>query len=126
MVNSHFSLLDVAINSSTTSNSKHRVGAVIDGPYGYSMAVNDATKGHPKLKSLGYPPHANQHAEFRLIEKYTVRGSAKGSTVYIARTSVKGVIKTAFPCPACEALLKKAGVKRIIYTTFTGAESKRL
>lgn len=124
MVNPRFSLLDLAIDISSQSNSKHRVGAVIDGNYGYGMAVNDATKTHPKLKSLGYPPHANQHAEFRLIEKYP--GSAKGSTVYIARTSVKGIIKIALPCPACEALLKKAGVKRIIYTTFTGAESKKL
>ena len=120
-----YSLLDIAIAIAGNSNSKrYKVGAVADGNHGYSVACNVVGKTHPKLQSLGYPIHAGQHAEFRLVMNYPV--SVRGAVVYIARTNRNGKIKMARPCPACEGFLRAAGVRKVVYTTPNGAGTMKL
>lgn len=42
--------------------------------------------------------------------------------VYIYRVCVSRQHGIAFPCPACETMLREMGVRRIFYTTDTGYE----
>lgn len=55
---------------------------------------------------------AEIHAEARLCLKLDV-----GATVWVARMSKNGEMANAKPCPNCERILRKKGVKKVIYTT---------
>ena len=121
MPNIHYSPLDVAVGVAHQSQSmRYKVGAVIDGNHGFSVACNIVGKTHPRLKGLGYPPHAGQHAEFRVVSNYP--GSVRGATIYVARVNKNGIIKASRPCPVCEKMLRDAGIHKVVYTTEHGAE----
>lgn len=62
----------------------------------------------------GAPKYPNQpsHAEARLAAKLDV-----GATVWVARITRGGIVALAKPCPNCETLLRRRGVRRVIYTT---------
>lgn len=49
---------------------------------------------------------------------------ARGATVYVARLGGHGQALSR-PCEACEASLREAGVKRIVYTTNDSAIAER-
>jgi tRNA(Arg) A34 adenosine deaminase TadA len=69
-------------------------------------AVVAAYNGHSESKS----PRA--HAEARLVRKLD-----KGACVYIARVARgTGLFANAKPCPGCERALRRAKVKKAIYT----------
>ena len=52
------------------------------------------------------------HAEARLAKKLDV-----GATVYVVRVVPSGTWKNAKPCDSCIKLLKRKGVKKIVYTS---------
>lgn len=119
-----YSHLDQAVLAASEGEGLYRVGAVaVNRKTGFAYTCN-TRKGHPKLKSNGYDTWCGMHAEFRLVMGWPM--VVEGGEVYIARINKKGKVKTARPCPKCEALLKRSGVRRIIYTTESGAESYKL
>jgi deoxycytidylate deaminase len=57
----------------------------------------------------------NIHAECAALKKT----DAHGATLYVARIC-NGKIGLSKPCSKCEKKIKKAGIKRVYYTTRTG------
>lgn len=55
------------------------------------------------------------HAEIAAISRVSPE-NLKGATVYVARAGRCAPHALSQPCPRCYEALKKAGVKRIIYT----------
>jgi len=55
------------------------------------------------------------HAETRLCSKLDV-----GSIVWVARRTRDGELALAKPCPTCESIMRRRGVKRVIYSTGPG------
>jgi len=63
--------------------------------------------------NIAAPDYAPEHhAETRLVRKMT-----PGSTVWVARVAKKdGNWAMARPCAGCEMRLRRAGVKKVVYT----------
>lgn len=56
---------------------------------------------------------ATIHAEVRLSKKLDV-----GATVWVARAArLNGQLALAKPCPNCERVLRRNGVRRVVYST---------
>jgi hypothetical protein len=55
---------------------------------------------------------AHIHAEARLCAKLDV-----GATVWVARATKDGSLALAKPCANCERIMRRKGVKRVIFST---------
>lgn len=94
---------------------RYKTGAVIVAKKGNVVSVgwSHMTCVH---REEYYSMHAELHAVLRADRKTLV-----GSTCFVANVSGKsGAIASAKPCDACAAVLKEAGVVRIVYTTAQG------
>ena len=70
--------------------------------------VNLATN-MPDIESLSY------HAEYRAIMSVGI-DNCRGATIVIARVTGRGAALSR-PCKNCQSLIRRAGIKRVIYTT---------
>ena len=96
------------------SPSYHKLGCVIaSGNKVISVGFNDMGKTHPKANS----PFKTLHAE---VDALIGLDSADKCDAYVFREFKSGKWALAKSCPACELALRKAGVKRIFYTTDDG------
>jgi deoxycytidylate deaminase len=96
------------------SPSCHKLGCVIvSGNKVVSVGFNDMSKTHPKANS----PFKTLHAE---IDALIGLDNANRCDAYVFREFKDGRWAMAKSCPACELALRKAGVKRIFYTTDNG------
>ena len=66
---------------------------------------------NPFTKERGVSVHAELAAIIGVSEE-----NLRGSSVYIARRLVNGEAALAKPCTCCIAILREAGVKKVIYT----------
>ncbi len=111
--------LKMAKEESKKSDMDTKVGAVL-------VLGNDVIKGHNRKKT--HPEFANPekhvrkslHAELDCLIKARNRKFPDilmtGGVLYISR-SVKDVPAMARPCEHCMSFLRKAGIKRVIYST---------
>jgi pyrimidine deaminase RibD-like protein len=107
-------MFELARKLAHKSSSYHKLGCVI----AYrskvvSVGFNDMGKTHPKANSRFKTLHAEVDALIRLED-------AAGCDAYVYREFKNGRKAMAKSCPACELALRKAGVKRIFYTTDGG------
>lgn len=114
-------LFEIAREESYKSNYKpQKLGAVIE------KGGKVLSKGYNQLRYCGKGIRYSQyigalHAERDCIRKLD-KDQLEGSTIYIYREtkSEDGKIITpnlSFPCEDCFALIKKVGIKRIVFTT---------
>ena len=75
-------------------------------------------RNHPDIVS---DPHSNSsyHAEYGALRMVS---DARGATVYVARQGGNNMPGMSKPCDACEAALRQAGVRKVVYTTPQGIE----
>ena len=107
-----------------------RVGAVmVVGSKQYIVADNYLFKTHPLIEKH-YPNFVQSiHAELNALLKYNevrLGKLPKRTSMYVYREDRHGIVKLAKPCKTCEKLMKKAGIKRVFYSTETGFKIKRL
>jgi tRNA(Arg) A34 adenosine deaminase TadA len=63
--------------------------------------------------------HDTQHAEVQALKKLWP-SHREGTTVLTIRMTKGGVLGMAKPCPICEAYMRGAGVKKVIYSDKNG------
>ena len=96
-----------------SDHKQHHIGAVlVKSGNIISMGFN-TIKTHPKAKTYNYSIHAELATIIGMEYKDT-----KGSTIYVYRQTQNGTLALSKPCKACEAALKLAGVKKVVYTNY--------
>ena len=96
-----------------------RVGAVLfDGNHVVAARHNEL-KTHPLLTRFSEFPF--KHAESSCILHAGFMASY-GSSLAVSRVKRDGSVALAKPCAACQAIIKKAGIRRVFYTTDTKPE----
>jgi deoxycytidylate deaminase len=114
--------LELATETAKDSTKYPRCGCVIVGKKILSIAHN-LEKSHPIQAELNFYRFGHDdnckhslHAEINAILKVKDKTKLVGASIYIARIDSWGKLKDAFPCKACLRLIKKSGIKKIIYT----------
>ena len=59
-------------------------------------------------------PHASRHAEIHAMKE--AGDNVAGSVLYVARVNNFGQDRNSKPCYLCEAAIKEANIKKVIYT----------
>lgn len=114
--NRDYALMRVARLMSRKSNAPNfKMGAVIaKGRKIIGLGANDVIKTHPRSNA----PYGRIHAE--LSAMLNAQADISGSTIYIFRAGSKEVPLLAKPCKHCQALIKRANIKAVVYSTYGG------
>jgi deoxycytidylate deaminase len=59
-------------------------------------------------------PHASRHAEIHAMKD--AGENVAGAVLYVARVNNFGQDRNSKPCRLCEAAIKKANIKKVVYT----------
>ena len=59
-------------------------------------------------------PHASRHAEIHAMKE--AGDNVAGAVLYVARVNNFGQDRNSKPCILCEAAIKEANIKKVIYT----------
>lgn len=81
-----------------------------------SLGVN-SIKTHPKSLT----PYRMTHAEVDAVASANIE-DLNGATAYLYRENKAGDNAISKPCPYCEMLLKRVGIKTVYYTVEGGYE----
>lgn len=109
------SFLNVARYFADMSEEKKKHGAVVvKGGRVVGTGFNKF-KNHPDI----IPKHlvktsCSRHAEEVAIHE--AGDNAKGAVLYVARVNKQGIDRMSKPCIYCAELIKKSGIKKVIYT----------
>lgn len=118
--NKQKSFLNLAARIAETSELSQQHGAVIVKSgrvisVGVNKWRNKSLLGIPSDRPDQYYSTLSYHAE---VDSLTRAGHhAVGATIYVARVNQRGEHKFSRPCKNCLLELKKAGIKKIVYTT---------
>lgn len=110
--------LNRAIGLSYSSECKQRHGALIyKSNRLISSGVNSSRVHNKYLKNYTEKP-ATFHAEERAIRnaQALVGEDLSGMVLYVARSYKNGKPAMSAPCKNCQKLIKKSGLKKVIYT----------
>lgn len=101
---------------------QHKVGAVIVNRAGnvISMGFN-SYKSHPLMGPL-----KTLHAEVSAVTKVKNKQDLQGAEIFVYRGYKDGKNAMSKPCPICEGILRRYGVKRVYYTTHGGFKEETL
>ena len=102
-----------AIENLSQENTKWRFFAMLCNKKPISWATNDLNKTTPEIYK--YNSNRKTHAEIRCLRK-APKDRINGGVLYIWRIGRNGEIKPAKPCHICEAYIRAAGIKKMIYT----------
>lgn len=90
--------------------------AIFKGKTLISFGCNNSDKTHPKAIMYKYQYlHAETAAMIGVSDD-----DLKGSTVYVARVNPSGQVRMSKPCPICEGLMRKHGIRKVVFTTSNG------
>ena len=109
--------LSVARYFASKSNSRNTHGAVVvKGGRVLGTGFNKH-RNHPMIVS---PEHiktaCSYHAEEVAIREAGQDG-VRGAIIYVARVNRQGNDRDSRPCSRCSALIKRVGIKRVIFTS---------
>jgi deoxycytidylate deaminase len=111
--------LSVARYFATKSKSRNTHGAVVV-KSGRVMGTGfNRDRNHPRIID---PDRIKMDCSFH-AEEVAIRDAGenlKGAKIYVARVNKHGHDRDSRPCPKCLALIKLAGIKKIIYTSEKG------
>ena len=101
---------------------KKHCAIIIKGKSIVSIGIN-SKRTHPEMFSRD-KDRIFLHAEVDAIMSSQYK-NIKGSTMYVSRHSIAGK-HISKPCDICMDVIKKSGIKKILYTTDTGYEVERI
>ena len=109
------SFLNMAMYFAEKSAERRKHGAVVvKGGRVVGTGFNKF-KNHPTIiQTELIKSHCSRHAEQVAIHQ--AGRNAKGAIIYVARVSKKGEDRNSRPCNLCYSLIKKVGIKQVIYT----------
>lgn len=109
------SYLNIARSLAEKSEEKKKHGAVVIKSgrvvgYGFNKFKNHTDYIPEDLIKI----HCSRHAEEVAIK--IAGNNAKGAILYVARVNNQGIDRNSKPCKICAKLIKKSGIKKVIYT----------
>jgi deoxycytidylate deaminase len=105
--------LDKAMDIAKLSQCRYQHGAIIVKHNRVLGLGINRDKNHPN--NVPNPKmQAGVHAEESAIK--ACQGETEGATIYVARRNKHGKQMMSKPCIRCQAALKEAGIKKVIYT----------
>lgn len=112
-----------AMRIAENSDYSIRIGCVVTNKRGRIISQGfNQLKSHPKqaryAKLHGKCEKIFLHAEISAL----VRCREEPHTIYVGRIMKNGLPGMCKPCPICEAAIREAGVKYMIYTDASGQE----
>lgn len=113
------SFLSVARYFAGKSSQRYRHGAVII--KGGSVIGTGYNKGRNNPNYIS-PEHIKSDGSYH-AEEVAIKNageSIQGATIYVARINKTGQDRDSRPCKKCMAVIKDAGIKKVIYTTNSG------
>lgn len=112
--------INLALKIAQKSEHHFPIGAII--AYGscvLSIGINKY-RTHPRQDNQYTKQKATSiHAELDAIISCH---NTKGATIYVARSLFNGSNGLAKPCKFCQDIIRTAGIKKIVYTTYDGFE----
>lgn len=105
----------LARNTAKLSDCRYKVGAVIAKKRPVAVGFN-ISRTHPQYSNPENTYKTTIHAEVRAVLNCDP-GHVTGSKIYVYRSDASGKPAYARPCRDCVAVLKRLGVKQMIYTT---------
>lgn len=112
------------------SDHQVRVGAVmVVGNKQHIASHNYHFKTHPLIEK--HYPHFVQsiHAELNALIRYNevrLGRLPKRTSMYVYREDRHGIVKLSKPCKTCEKLMRKAGIRKVFYSTDSGIKMEVL
>lgn len=114
--NKDFSFLNVALYLAEKSAEKKKHGAiVVKSGRVVGMGFNKYRNNPEVIPEELIKKHCSRHAEEVAIRE--AGDNAKGAVLYVARINRQGIKRYSKPCSMCSKLIKKSGIKRVVYTT---------
>ena len=104
---------EVAMNN----NHRFHVGAALFRRKSLVTIGANTSKTHPSFKRTyknGQSCYAI-HAEMNIL-----RQAKPGDVIFVMRWSAEGELTMAHPCEHCQELIRKAGIKRVVYSDWDG------
>jgi deoxycytidylate deaminase len=113
--NKELNFLNIARLLASHSEEKMKHGAVVVKSGRVVGTGFNKFKNHPTIiQTELIKSHCSRHAEQVAIHQ--AGRNAKGAIIYVARVSKKGEDRNSRPCNLCYSLIKKVGIKQVIYT----------
>ena len=119
--------------SELSDHPRVHIGAVIvSGHRIISSGCNSNVRTYPlqakiDSKYFGEECNGKVHAETDALMPFLKRGvRLSGATIYTYRELKNGDRAMARPCPRCMMLIKRAGIRNIVYTTGDGIAKERV
>ncbi len=113
--NTDKSYLSVARYLATKSTAKNTHGCVVVKGGRVLGTGWNKNRNHPTIVS---PEHIKTDCSYH-AEEIAIReagSNTKGAIIYVARVNKQGKDRNSMPCEKCSKLIKKVGIKRIVYT----------
>lgn len=114
------SYLNVARYFAKKSLARNTHGAVVVKSGRVMGTGYNKDRNHPKFVS---PEHIKSDCSYH-AEQVAIREAGeyniKGAVIYVARVSKNGYDRNSKPCPRCNSLIERAGIKRVIFTIEAG------
>jgi deoxycytidylate deaminase len=117
--NTDRSYLSVARYLATKSNARNTHGAVVVKGGRVLGTGWNKNRNNPKTVS---PEHIKSDCSYH-AEEVAIRESGdnmRGAVIYVARINKNGFDRDSKPCSKCSSLIKRAGIKRVVFTMETG------
>ena len=112
--------------SNTSTYGKIKIGAIIVKNNRIISVGKNSRKSHPIQKYydryLDYynDPKLQHHIHAEISAIVNANEDLTNATIYIFRRDKNKRLNICRPCNACYALIKKTGIKRIVYTILNG------
>lgn len=114
------SYLSVARYLATKSIARNTHGAIIVKGGRVMGAGYNKNRNSPLIVS---PEHIKTDCSYH-AEEVAIReageDNVRGAIIYVARVNKNGCDRDSKPCEKCAILIKKAGIKRVVFTTEAG------
>lgn len=109
----HRRFFNKAKELSFLSKYHHKIGAVVvKKGKDVGRGVNNPFKTHPQSTN----PFKTVHAELDAILSVVDKNDLIGATIYVYRQHKNGQPACSKPCPHCEELIRRSGIRRVCYT----------
>ena len=83
-----------------------------------SVGWNDTNKSHPEMSQLNC--HKKLHAELMAINKVKHKHDLSKAQMVVYAETKAGLKVLGKPCPYCHELIKRYGIKDVIYSSHEG------
>lgn len=109
------SFLNMARYLAEKSEEKKKHGAIVVKSGRVVGSGYNKFKNHPDvIPEALIKFHCSRHAEEVAIKE--AGDNAKGAILYVARVNRQGIDRNSKPCNICASLIKRSGIKKVIYT----------